>query len=393
MHRQDPFLREAVDWFTAETDLLACMHVACGTGETLAEACSPNVNDRTLYDLASLTKLMTGLTLLRLRELGRVDLKRPITDYAPSFPLLCDVTVEQVLSFDVSLQTPQRVDTAPDREEGLRRLREIRNAGPAGRRPYSDMPAMILKYAVEGASGLPLYEAMRQLIFRPAGMTEIFARVPEDRLRDCVSYDREHRIENGRYTLRTGLKQGIPHDPKAALLSMGGEDLCGHAGLFATAADLVLFCRALLAGKIVSPATLEALAVNRTGRLLEDGTRSQCLGWQCYVKHPDPYFSEIPVYMGQKAFGIAGFTGNHLAVDPEQGIFEFFLGNRVLNRVTVLVPGEGENYASYGLAPDGQGTVRWPDGRSVRSTVNYVHQKDAHYHPYVAKALQSLSHL
>ena len=91
--------------------------------------------------------------------------------------------------------------------------------------------------------------------------------------------------------------------------------------------------------------------------------------------------------MGRNAFGIGGFTGNHVSVDPERGIFTVFLGNRVQNRLTVLVPEEGKKLTDYGLREDGSGTFRWPDGEVIASSVQYVHQKDAHLHRAVADVL------
>ena len=218
-------------------------------------------------------------------------------------------------------------------------------------------------------------------------MTETWAKVPAERIGDCQVYDREHRIENGRYILREGLKKGVPHDPKAAVLQGDSGDLCGHAGLFSTMPDMIRFCRAVLAGKIVSGESLREIAVNRTGRKRPDGTYTQYLGLQCYVRHPEQYHSEIPVYMGRNAFGIGGFTGNHVSVDPLRGLFTVFLGNRVRNRLTVLIPEAGKGLTDYGLNADGSGFFRWTDGEVIPSSVKYVHQKDAHLHRAVAETL------
>ena len=230
-------------------------------------------------------------------------------------------------------------------------------------------------------------EVVRKTVLEKAGMTETWAKVPPERIADCQRYDPEYRIMNGRQIRRTGLVPGIPHDPKAALIQAGTGDLCGHAGLFSTAADMTRFCRAVLAEKIVNGASLQEMAVNRTGYRRPDGTYSQYLGYQCYVRHPDQYYSEIPRYMGRQAFGNAGFTGNHLSVDPEHGCFVFFLGNRVKGRLTMLIPEEGKDFADYGLNGDGSGIVMWEDGTRVPSSVKYVHQKDEHLHSVVAKVL------
>jgi CubicO group peptidase (beta-lactamase class C family) len=234
---------------------------------------------------------------------------------------------------------------------------------------------------------MPFFECVRKTVLEPAGMTETWAKVPAERIADCQHYDREHRIENGRYILREGLRRGIPHDPKAAVLQGDTGDLCGHAGLFSTMDDMIRFCRAVLAGKIVSRESLREMAVNRTGRILPDGTHTQYLGYQCYVRHPEQYWSEIPVYMGARAFGIGGFTGNHVSLDPERGVFCVFLGNRVKDRLTALIPEGGKTLTDYGLNPDGTGVFRWDDGEEIPSSDLYVHQKDEHLHKTIAHVL------
>ena len=266
-------------------------------------------------------------------------------------------------------------------------LFDVYPAEQPDRRAYSDIPSMVLKYVIEKAAGCRMYDCVREMILEPAGMGETWARVPEGRLRDCQNYDREYRIEGERRILRTGWKPGVPHDPKAALLQGDTGDLCGHAGLFSTVEDMVRFCRAVLDGKIVSGEALRETAVNRTGRRLADGTYTQYLGIQCYVRHPDQYWSEIPAYMGSRAFGIGGFTGNHVSMDPERNLFTVSLGNRVRDRLTVLLPEAGKTLEDYGLRADGSGRFTWEDGTVIPSSVKYVHQKDAHLHRAVMEAL------
>lgn len=385
-------LYEAIGYFTEEKKIMSCLSVTCGRASggmhamrgVTDEAGTP-VSERSIYDLASLTKLFTGLTILRLREEGRLELSKPVTAYAPQFSALADTTVDQVLGFEVALTTPERVDAQPDREAGLRQLFAVQ-PGKAVGRAYSDMHSMVLKYVAQSAADQTFFEAISQRILRPLGMENTFAQVPEERVGDCVSYDREHRIERERWTVREGVDRGRPHDPKARLLQRDG-DLCGHAGLFSTRTDMERLCRGILRGEVINSESLRFMARNRTGRRLTNGGWTQFLGCQCYVKHPVQYDSEIPAYMSDRAIGLSGFTGNHLSVDVETGTFALFLGNRVLNRLTVLVPETGLSYADYGLAADGSGQVMWKNGERLFSSVNYVHQKDARLHAPIAGML------
>ena len=383
-------LQDPIRYFTEETHIMPCLSVACGDAGHFAcerggvqDGAGTPLTERSLFDLASLTKLFTGLTVMRLNEEGRLDLTQPVTAYAPQFKNLASTTVSQVLGFEVALTTAERVDTQKTPEAARQQLFAIRPGEVTGR-AYSDMHAMVLKHVIEGAAQENLLHEVQRIILEPLGMADTFAVVPAERLSDCVRYDREHRIERGRYILREGVAPGVPHDPKAARLY---PDFSGHAGLFATMGDMVKLCQGLLRERVVSRSTLVEMSRNRTGFRRADGTYQQYLGAQCYVLHPVQYFSEIPVYESEQAIGLSGFTGHHLSVDVGTGVFVLMLGNRVLDRLTVLLPEAGKSITDYGLDPDGTGQVLWPDGHRVWSSVDYVHHKDAHFHLSVANVL------
>ena len=381
-------LLEAVRYFTREKEIMSGLLLVCEAGGRTETAMDGDVRENSVFDLASLTKLFTGLCAMRLREDDLLDPGRSVFSYDSRFTGLKEVSVEQLMSFTAELKTPGRIDACTSREEALSCLFGTYSTGTPKGRAYSDIPSMVLKYVIEAAAGMPFMAFVRETVLEKAGMNETWARVPAERIADCQCYDPEYRIMNGKKILRTGQKAGVPHDPKAAVIQAGMEDLCGHAGLFSTAADMACFCRAVLEERIVSGASLQEMAKNRTGHLRPDGTYSQYLGYQCYVRHPDQYYSEIPRYMGRHAFGNAGFTGNHLSVDPEHGSFVFFLGNRVKGRLTMLIPEEGKAFADYGLNEDGSGFVSWDDGSRIPSSVKYVHQKDEHLHQTVAKVME-----
>ena len=386
--KTNPELNRAIRYFTREKEIMSGLLLVCEAGGRTEAAMDGDVKEDSVFDLASLTKLFTGLCALRLIEDGLLDTGRPVCFYEPRFTQLKDVTVEEIMAFTAELKTPGRVDACTGRDEALKCLFGSYSTGVPKGRHYSDIPSMVLKYVIEAAAGMPFMDFVRETVLEKAGMTETWAKVPEARLKDCQVYGPEYRIMNGERIMRDGQEPGIPHDPKAAVIQAGTEDLCGHAGLFSTAADMTKFCRAVLEEKIVSGASLREMAMNRTGRLKPDGTHTQYLGYQCYVRHPNQYFSEIPRYMGRRAFGNAGFTGNHLSVDPEHGSFVFFLGNRVKGRLTMLIPEEGKGFTDYGLNEDGSGKILWDDGKVIPSSVKYVHQKDEHLHKVIAEVLE-----
>lgn len=393
-----------------ETQMLCGLSIAYGTpreSESFLYGCAqrlarcggefvPHVRplaEDSLFDLASLTKLFTAVLAMQLVERGMLSLEEPIGDIDPRFVHLRNVRVGDLLGFRVSLKTPGRIDEAPTREEGLARLFAAQQVPMPAVRVYSDINAMVAKYIIEARSGRSLADALHEQILRPAGLSQTFARVPDAQRSRCVCYNYEHRIERGRYILRCDTLPGVPHDPKALLLSDGGRDLCGHAGLFSTRGDMVRLAQALLSGELLSRASLERIGQNGTGRPNGDGTYRQYLGLLCFTRHPLQRLSEVPDWMGEGSIGLSGFTGNHLSLEPRLGRFVLFLGNRCHGKVSHIVPGEGKSLTDYGPAADGTGLVRWPDGRLVPSSARYVYFKDRLLHAPIARRMRELGWL
>lgn len=389
-------LQDQLHFLCDTTKMLAGLTVAYGTAqdcewETYGRACEqpdrPLAPD-SLYDLASLTKLFTCVAALQLVQSGKLLLCEYAGSIDPRFENLRNVCVEDILSFRACLKTPGRIDDAFSPEEGQRRLFSVSVCPSPSIRLYSDINAMVIKYLIEAKTGMAFYDVLKTSVFRPAGMTETFSSVPSACLSRCVCYNNEHQIINGKYILRTDIHPGTPNDPKASLLSNGGQNLCGHAGLFSTRADMVRFAQALLNEKLLSRDMLRKIGINRTGFPYPDGTHRQYLGYLCFSKHPNQYLSEVPSWMGSSAFGLSGFTGNHLSIDPDTGCFVLFLGNRCHNRISRIVP--VEDGAALGLDARGVGKIRWTDGRFVPSSSQYVHFKDEYLHAPIEKRMREL---
>lgn len=388
-----------------ETRMLTGITCAYGTAEkseyalygraqevTLTEQgfipCVRELDSESIFDLASLTKLIVGVMTMLLVHEGRLSLEERVGEIDSRFVHLKDTTVHDVLCYRVCLQTPGRIDDAPSREEGLQRLFGVNTAPLPAVRIYSDINAMVIKYVIEAKTGMPLYDALHEYIFTPLGMHETYSAVPEEKRSRCVSYNYEHRIVRDRMILRTDTPAGSPHDPKALLLSGGGRDLCGHAGLFSTRQDMVRFAQGLLGETILPRSALIDMGTNRTGRYNADGTYRQPLGFMCFTKHPEQRLSEVPTYVSEHGFGVSGFTGNHLVIDPILGVFELFLGNRCHARVSHITPPEGKALEDYGLNARGVGLVRWQDGRMVPSSAKYVYFKDECLHDPIVQRMR-----
>jgi len=355
--------------------------------------CLRPLSQDSLFDLASLTKLMTAVLTLRLVERGILDLSEYIGLIDRRFIHLKNATVFDILSYRVSLKTPGRIDEADDREEGLRRLFAVEICECPAIRVYSDINAMVIKYVLEAKCGMPFGEALAHYLFHPIGMIDTHAIVPSEKLHRCVCYNFEHRIAKDAYCVRSNISPGSPHDPKAQALSLGGRDLCGHAGVFSTQSDMIRFAQSLLRGEVIRKESLLTIGTNYTGKPNGDGTWRQYLGFLCFSKHPYQHLSEIPEWMQERSIGLSGFTGNHISIDPIKERFVLFLGNRCHNRVSNIIPSAGKTFVDYGIREDGVGQILWPDGRHVYSSAKYVYFKDSLLHAPIKARMQSLGWL
>ena len=108
---------------------------------------------------------------------------------------------------------------------------------------------------------------------------------------------------------------GEVHDENA--YAVGG--VAGHAGLFSTASDLAIFCRALLRGEVLCEPTLNEMT--QTNQI-------PCYPWQGLGWLVDPWGSgEAGFLPSRTAFGHAGWTGTSLWLDRETGLFAILLAN------------------------------------------------------------------
>ncbi|WP_242107980.1 serine hydrolase [Luteimonas aquatica] len=294
---------------------------------------APAVAADTLYDLASLTKVIATTTMaMMLVDQGRLDLDARVASYLPRFvdgPGQASdkdaVTVRQLLTHSAGLQaTAQLYRDTQGRQAFLERI----EAMPLAYRPgtesrYSDLGVILLGEILERVSGVPLDTFAREQVFEPLDMrqTRFFPEPPpSDVLARIAPTERD--------PWRGRVVRGDVHDENA--YAMGG--VAPHAGLFSTAGDLARFAQMLLYGgvlddaggarqRIVSHDTV-ALFTRRDGAVA-DSTRA--LGWDTR----SPEGSSAGSLFSADAFGHTGFTGTSLWIDPERELFVVLLTNRV----------------------------------------------------------------
>jgi CubicO group peptidase (beta-lactamase class C family) len=280
--------------------------------------------ERTLYDLASLTKVIATTTaVMLLVDRGRLAIDTPVTHYVPEFngPGTAQITVRQLLTHTSGLRADLPIDTirgVPDAGALLQLVyREVPRVPPGSRVVYSDVNAVLLGEVVRRASGAPLDIFTAREITGPLALTE--------------TRFRPRRALLGR-TAPTGLWRGHPvagvvNDPTGAKL--GG--VAGNAGLFSSARDVATFAQFMLreghapdGRRVVRPETVRAFtrrAVYFGGR-----TEARALGWQAVPTGERE--SSAGSRFGPRSYGHTGWTGTSLWIDPDRGVFVALLTNR-----------------------------------------------------------------
>jgi CubicO group peptidase (beta-lactamase class C family) len=258
------------------------------------------ITDKTLFDVASLTKPMATVAIaMALEAGGRLDLAAPVRAYVPE--AATTATVRQLLGHAAGCAA---------HVEFFRRLRAERPADPrarlidlAAREPcdppgvravYSDLGYIVLGALLEAAGGARLDALFAEHVARPLGLTARYGPVT-----GAVATELDER----------GLVCGRVHDENA----YEGGGMFGHAGLFASLDDVATFAAAMVA----SPSHFfdDAPVAGASWRL----------GWDT----PTGVSAAGDKWPRQRAVGHMGFTGTSIWLDLPRRRWVVLLTNRV----------------------------------------------------------------
>ncbi len=345
IHRGDIILEDAWGWIDPDTRDLP-------------------VTTDSLFDLASVSKLITHSSFLTLVEAGEIALESRLVDVIPEFgrvnprpiangqdphtrlPLPVEsrfrglnvdptaVTFQHLLTHTSGLPPWRSVYllAAPEPppppaagqpyhaqrwRKGLEAMVNFPFAGPVGDTVrYTDIGVMLLGEAIARLQGCPLDQALRELVLQPLVLTSfthnpVAIGISRDRIAP-TEYDDHWRMRRA---------WGEVHDENAC--GVGG--IAGHAGLFAAAADVARFGQAWLSGdpKLrISPALRQLATVQQVSGQFRLG-----LGWMLKAEAD----SSAGDRYSAGAYGHTGFTGTSLWVDPQRQLVCALLSNRVFH--------------------------------------------------------------
>jgi CubicO group peptidase (beta-lactamase class C family) len=288
-----------------------------GYGRTDWADSAPAVTPETIYDLASLTKVIATTTAAMLLEQEyRLDLDRPVASYLPGFDSSDKalITTRLLLTHRAGFEAfapLYREHTGREQYLAQINARPLRYA-PGARAIYSDWSPIVLQLVMERITGQPLDVFTRDRIFTPLGMASTMFRPPETLLSRVAPTEI-------RPSTATPL-HGRVHDENAE--AIGG--VAGHAGLFGSARDLAVFAQMMLHGGyhdgmwLLRPETI----ARWTARKERDASRAY--GWDT----PSPG-SSAGIFFSPRSFGHTGFTGTSMWLDPQKDLYVIVLTNAV----------------------------------------------------------------
>ncbi|AHG93400.1 beta-lactamase (plasmid) [Gemmatirosa kalamazoonensis] len=267
--------------------------------------------ERTLFDLASLTKVVaTSAAAMVLVDEGRLGLDDPVGRYLPEFRAGAKgrVTIRHLLRHRSGLPAGRTLASSAAESRRLV-LGTALEAAPGERYEYSDLGPIVLGFVIERITGEPLDRFVQHAVYARLGMQSTTFR-PARALAPRIA------------ATEPGVPRGEVHD--RASHALGG--VAGHAGLFGTAGDLAIFAQFMLdrgsrhGVRLVRDSTVAAF----TRRGAED---RQALGWETCAGG-----GSCGQRLSRTAFGHTGFTGTSLWVDPERDLFVIVLTNWIAGR-------------------------------------------------------------
>jgi CubicO group peptidase (beta-lactamase class C family) len=289
-------------------------------GHFTYESQAPPVTPATLYDVASLTKVVsTTSAAMLLYQRGLLDLEMPLGELLPGFVVGRDpaeharkVTLRHLLAHSSGL--PGYVPlfhTATTPYAVLRACLQLPiEAEPSTRAEYSDPGFILLGKAIEAITGEELASWVRREVFTPLEMTAS-RYCPPPYLRPEIPPTEEDEL------FRQRRIQGEVQDEHAFLLKGAG----GHAGLFSNVPDLLRFSQAIL-----NPAQTPLFAAGTIDlfahRQPPTGS-SRALGWDTPSEE-----SSSGHYFSTNSIGHLGYSGCSLWIDRDARLAIVLLTNR-----------------------------------------------------------------
>ncbi|WP_084820086.1 serine hydrolase domain-containing protein [Mesobacillus campisalis] len=278
------------------------------------------MQEDTIFDLASISKIFTSAAIMKLFEQGKFQLDDPVAKYIPEFSAggKQDVTIRQLLThtsgFTAWIPLYAQGNSREERMEIV--FRQPLKNPPGTKYEYSDLNMITLGALIEIFSGQRQDEFVREHLTEPIGMRDTMYNPPASLKQRIAATEYQS-------TPARGLVWGEVHDENAWSL----DGVAGHAGVFSSASDLAKFAHIFInegkyGGKqILKPETVKLLLENQNAAFPGN---DHGLGWELGQGWYMDALSE-----GTYSFGHTGYTGTSIVVSPNNKTVAILLTNRV----------------------------------------------------------------
>lgn len=276
------------------------------------EAGAEAVNEESLFDLASLTKIVSTTSItLRMIEAGIIRLDDPVKHFFPNaIQAVSDIRIRELLTHRSIMPAHFLLeDHLKEGQTVAQRLTEEELPSFAKKDvEYSCMGFILLGEILKQISGISLEDLFRREVLDVIGLQSASFK-PQS---NCVK-TRDSRTDR--------LLDGIVHDENARIMRAGAA----NAGLFSNLSDLLLYAEHLIhgGGLLLSPAMLDLARQNHTKAMNED----RGLGFFLATNRGSS-FGDLA---GAQAYGHTGFTGTSIIIQPETKSAVVLLTNRVIS--------------------------------------------------------------
>lgn len=307
---------------------------ATGHGpDTVYAGKSRSMNTSTVFDLASVTKVMaTTFAMMMLVDQGKVELDAPVYTYLSDFrgPHLDSITPRHLLQHSAGLVQWQplyyQASTTARTYSAIRDMPLQWGVGEG--RHYSDFGFMLLGDIVEQVTGQRLDVFVDSALYKPLGLRKTTFNPKLKGISDFAATENGNNYEK-HMVYDTTFGYRFRGDPTSwnlwrnrlligevndgnSFYANGG--IAGHAGLFSTGAELSLLLQVLLnRGSYDGHSYIKSRVVDA---FLTLDKYENFLGWQHPAQVPDGSFSHT------------GFTGTYVFGDPHDHLSVVFLTNK-----------------------------------------------------------------
>ncbi len=368
---------------------------------------SPDVTVDTLYDIASITKMMSvNYSLQKLVTDGKISIDDHITDYFgqefvddtifidyedglgesldeikgwkseltirhllmhrggfPASPKYFNPTINaENFEYDPEVENVLFSSNKGDAAAEAKTIKQICRTPtmfePGTKTLYSDVDYMILGVIVEKVSGMDLDSYIKETFLKPMGLRHITYNPLDNGFAadDCAATELNGNTRDGFLYfdgVRTNTIQGQVHD-EMAYYCMGG--MSGHAGLFANARELAILGTLMFDGTYNGMSYFSQEVIDEFTAPIASDIKKWGLGWwrQGDMERVKYFGTRSP----ENTIGHQGWTGTLLMIDRENNVVIAYLTNKINSPVTDInknpnkFDGSDFTASTLGFVPD-----------------------------------------